>query len=533
MPSTMRVAALLLLCAGCSTAAPPAEGPLAQAIRISAEHNGVPRDLMVAVAEVEGGLQLARIRLIRTDDDVPIGGALELRHGAFNSLARGAALMATDELTLQVDTDLGTEAGARVLAELGRATSATENLASWRGALEQLSGYRDDRAQSDYAQRVLAVLHDGGAFDAREGEIVVLAAHPSLAVEPENDVEMQAQASTDTPDFAGAIWFTTDCTNKCTAGRPDGNASVDTIVIHDTEGGWDASVSTLQNDSGKSVHYIVDADGSRVGQFRHETDTTWHAGNWDYNKHSIGIEHAGFVANTSGYARAEYDKSVSLVKSIRSRWQVPLDRVHIVGHYQIPNGNDIAESSAPCASQLDTCETSADYGGADNHRDPGYHWDWCQYMESLGGECACADAWSLWNCTNDHTEAVRCVGGMVEIDHCSAGCESMAVGTADVCNHAAQPSPSPSPSIDPTTTNPDPTMPDPNRPPVLSTPRSPSAHFVADSSAKSGCNVSGAPADGALIVTMLLSLSGAVRAARRRAARFFVRSRAARRPAAR
>ena len=32
-------------------------------------------------------------------------------------------------------------------------------------------------------------------------------------------------------------------------------------------------MATLQFDSGKSVQYIIDADGSRVGQFRAETDT--------------------------------------------------------------------------------------------------------------------------------------------------------------------------------------------------------------------------------------------------------------------
>jgi len=174
-----------------------------------------------------------------------------------------------------------------------------------------------------------------------------------------SEIGVAQQAAGATPAFPGATWFTTDCTNKVTAGRPDGDASVDMIVIHDTEGGWDASVATLQNDSGKSVHYIVDADGKRVGQFRHETDTTWHAGSWEYNKHSVGIEHVGFASNASGYSDGEYQKSVELVKSIRTRWQVPLDRSHIVGHYQIPDGDHIAESSAPCSAQLDTCENSA------------------------------------------------------------------------------------------------------------------------------------------------------------------------------
>jgi N-acetyl-anhydromuramyl-L-alanine amidase AmpD len=492
---------LPLLLAACSPPAPP-EGPLAQSIRAAAERNGVSRDLMVAVAHIEGGLMLPRVRFLRADDDVPTGGVLELRHGAFNSLARGAELMGTSEETLRIDTDLGTEAGARVLRELGP---------DWRQAVMQLSGHADYAARADYARRVFQLLHDGGNLPGREGEIVLLPAHPEQAVDGDIGVSRQA---VETPDFPGAEWFTTSCTNKCTPGRPDGDASVDIIVIHDTEGGWDASVATLQNDSGKSVHYIVSADGKRVGQFRHETDTTWHAGNFEYNKHSIGIEHVGFASNTSGYSVGEYQTSVELVRSIRNRWKVPLNRTHIIGHYQIPDGTVIAESSPPCTAQLDTCETSANYGGAANHRDPGYHWDWCQYMERLGGSCPCADAWPLWNCTTDHTEAVRCVSGNVEIDHCDAGCDSMPVGTNDVCNHAA-PMPSTQPSTQPST--------EPSTEPSTV----PASHHVAKgppdppaSGIDAGCSVGGRVQGGWMWLIVLAALGvGARPSARSRARR--------------
>lgn len=44
-----------------------------------------------------------------------------------------------------------------------------------------------------------------------------------------------------------------------------------------------------------SAHYQVEADG-KVGQLVHDWDTAWHAGTWDANCRSIGIEHA----NVSG-----------------------------------------------------------------------------------------------------------------------------------------------------------------------------------------------------------------------------------------
>ncbi len=453
-PMTTRLALILTMVGGCSSVAPRApSGPVAQSVEQAAARNGVSRDLMLSIAAVEGGLLLDRVRVLQIGDDVPVGGVLELRHGKLNTLQRGAELMGTDETALRIDTDLGTEAGARVLAELGRQSGAhAGDLNSWQAALEELSGMSGVGAREEYAADVLEVLRAGGSFPARGGEQVIIDAHPEVALPAPS---VFREAANGTPDFPGALWFTTSCTNKCDIGRPDGNAAVNSIVIHDTEGGWAGSVATLQNDAGKSVHYIVDADGSRVGQFRPETDTTWHAGNYDVNKHSVGIEHVGTAADPNGYQTALYLKSAALVKSIRSRWSIPLDRQHIFGHYQVPNGNAIAESSPPCSLALDTCETDSNYGGADNHTDPGVHWQWCQYMEMLGGSCTCNDAYDHFNCTTDKTEAVRCVSGKVEIDHCTAGCVAQPIGVDDVCNKTPDPmTPDPNPTPDPMNPNP-------------------------------------------------------------------------------
>ncbi len=425
----LAAAIALFALAACDGAPPPPT--LAALVAESARASDVPEALVLAVAAVEGGLRLPRHREVDADDHVPVAGILELRHGALDTLALGARLAGTTEAALRADTDLGTRAGVLVLAHLGARSGARPgDLPSWRPALVALSGLRGPAADA-YADDVLEILRNGAEL-ATPGERLRIAPHAELPARLPPKPELRAAG---TPDFPGAEWFDTSCTGKCTPGRPDGNASVDTIVIHDTEGGWIASVATLQNDPGKSVHYIIDADGVRVGQFRPETDTTWHAGNFFYNKHSVGIEHVGVASDPAGYAPALYAKSRDLVQSIRTRWQVPLDRRHIIGHYQIPNGDNIAESSPACPDRLGACETSASYGGAGNHRDPGYYWQWCQYMELLGGSCTCNDAYELWNCTTDRTEAVRCADGMnVEIAHCPGGCEVMPVGTPDVCH---------------------------------------------------------------------------------------------------
>ena len=51
------------------------------------------------------------------------------------------------------------------------------------------------------------------------------------------------------------------------------------------------------------------------------------------------------AADPNGYSDKLYEKSTALVKSIRSRWKVPLDRDHIYGHYQVPDGNAISARS--------------------------------------------------------------------------------------------------------------------------------------------------------------------------------------------
>ena len=421
-------AAACLASAGTAVAQPDAHrGALLQRFEASAAAHGLPKDLLLAIAKTEGGLTIPAHRRVLPDAHVPAAGPLQLRHGRFDSLARGAALMGTTELALREDADLALEAGARVLAELGvRLGADARDLASWGPALEELGGYADDAHRLDYAHRVLDVLAKGGSFRARDGETIVLPPHDIPArIAPRPEI-LPA-------DYGPAEWFPTPETNKWTTGR-DGIA-VDRIVIHDTEGGWDASVATLQNDPGKSVHYIVGTDGT-VGQFVHEADTAWHAGNWFYNEHSVGIEHVGYYEQA--YPDALYAASATLVKYLTAKYAVPKDRDHIIGHDQIPNGNVMPESNPACESAPAVCETGTSYGGDDNHRDPG-DFEWCLYMvQRVGGTCKCDDVGASWTCSSDQTEAYRCANGAVEIEPCDGpgACESSDAGTNVVCHTA-------------------------------------------------------------------------------------------------
>lgn len=427
-------------CRAPSSEPPPAPGTLALALDRSAASAGVPRDMLVAIAAVEGGLGMPRLRTaLDVDSEVPAAGPLMLRRGKLNTLARGAALVGRTELELRQDADLALEAGALVLAELAARDQADVgdgrdfDAASWERTLEEMSGYGDDAHRADYARRVLAQLARGGAFEGRDGERVEL---------PSHDVPPSAFATLDTSlrplakaQYPGAEFFPTDCDGKCTTTR--GGNKVTMIVVHDTEGGWDASVATLQNDPGKSCHYIVDTDG-KVGQFVEESVTAWHAGNFHYNQRSIGIEHVGY--STKPYPEAQYTASVALVSHLAKKYGVAIDRSHVIGHDQIPDGSVISASSAPCSMSPRQCRESGKYGGAANHTDPGV-WEWPTFMKRLGGAAKCNDAAAVWVCSSDGTRAFRCKDEQVEVMTCAAPCEPMPSGTDDRCEPAPADSP--------------------------------------------------------------------------------------------
>jgi MYXO-CTERM domain-containing protein len=431
-------AAILTLLVGCGQGgAPDLSGPTDAMITAAANGSHVPRDLMVAVAHVEGGLGLAAVREVESDEAVPVAGVLELRHGRYNSLARGAALMGATEMDLQIDLAKGTEAGARVLDDIARDRAiARVDLADWSGVVEELSGHRSRTQQIAYRAEVFHLLRYGGTARARGGETLVIPPHEEIPVEL--TWAPPALETQGTPEYPGAIWFDTPQANKWTPGR---DTPITMIAVHDTEGGWNASVSTLQNDGGKSVHYIIDADGGKVGQFVAEGDTAWHAGNWFYNQHMIGIEHVGY-AGVDDYQTALYAKSADLVRTIAKRNKLGpnhdgtgLDRSVMVGHQEVPDGNVIAEGSPPCSMSPGSCVQSPNYGGASNHRDPGVNWEWCQYMEMIGdgASCKCNDAFDHFNCVHDLSEAVRCPNDVVEFIHCPGGCVGMPNGVDDIC----------------------------------------------------------------------------------------------------
>ena len=118
------------------------------------------------------------------------------------------------------------------------------------------------------------------------------------------------------------------------------------IVIHIMEGSLAGTDSWFKNPASQvSAHYGIGKAGE-VHQYVKETDTAWHAGrvsapSWKLiktsggafinpNYYTIGIEH-----EESEWTDAMYNASSEMIKAISSRWNISLDRDHVIGHHEI------------------------------------------------------------------------------------------------------------------------------------------------------------------------------------------------------
>ena len=118
-----------------------------------------------------------------------------------------------------------------------------------------------------------------------------------------------------------------------------------------------------------STHYVVDRQG-RIGLVQPEQNAAWHAGpvdrqpglSWSWTKgqngkyngnyNSIGIEIINRDGNKEDYTDEQYTSVARLVKDIVTRYGIPIDRSHIVGHQELSKAK----------------------------ADPGSHWNWDRFM---------------------------------------------------------------------------------------------------------------------------------------------------------
>lgn len=140
------------------------------------------------------------------------------------------------------------------------------------------------------------------------------------------------------------------------------------IIIHITEETFDDTVSKTQDPNyGASFNYLSDNSTNRIYQFLNpDTDVAWHSANSFYNTQAIGIEQVGIDGNPDSITNRLYKNTASLVKYLCEKYNIPLDRQHILGHDEIPT-------------------TSSDKQRIiDQHYDPGPYYNWNYLFELMG-----------------------------------------------------------------------------------------------------------------------------------------------------
>ncbi|WP_030559011.1 N-acetylmuramoyl-L-alanine amidase [Streptomyces aureocirculatus] len=294
------------------------------------------------------------------------------------TLKRAAQLSGQPAHRLREDSAANVRGGAALLAatqkHLGKPLS--DDPADWYGAIARFSGADDRASAASYANEVFAVIRDGQRRTTDAGQHLTLAARPGLAPDPAQlrhlGLRRAPAAGTDCPQTLACEWIPApyeefgdkDYGNHDKADRPK-SQGIKYIVVHDTEGSWEGVLKLVQDPTYVSWHYTLRSSDGHVAQHVRTKDVAWHAGNWYVNAKSIGLEHEGFLtAPDTWYTEAMYRSSARLVKYLAKRYDIPLDRQHILGHDTVPG------------------TTAATIRGM--HTDPGPYWDWQHYFTLLG-----------------------------------------------------------------------------------------------------------------------------------------------------
>lgn len=315
----------------------------------------------------------------RGDTERPVGD--EEFGPALTTLYRAAELTGTDAATLRAKPAENIAGGAALLAayqeDLGAPASADP--ADWYGAVAKYAGAAYEQDAATFADEVYATIRDGAARTTDDGQAVRLAGDPSVAPQQrwlgELGLPRLAAEDVECPKRLGCEWIPATYrqtnpddlgayVNHDKANRPR-DQKIEYIVIHDTEGRYPGVINMVQDPTrAASWQYTLRSSDGHIAQHVKHKDVAWQAGNWNINAKSIGLEHEGFAKDQgTWYTEAMMRSSATLVRYLAAKYDIPLDRTHVIGHDNVPG------------------TTTPNIPGM--HWDPGPYWDWERYFELL------------------------------------------------------------------------------------------------------------------------------------------------------
>ncbi len=103
------------------------------------------------------------------------------------------------------------------------------------------------------------------------------------------------------------------------------------IVIHATELSYSDTIARFQSANQVSAHVVIrQADGHRTEMVA-PGNVAWHAGNWDMNCRSLGIEQEAYIEDSAAYTESMMAALAIQIQEWSARYHVPLDRAHLLG----------------------------------------------------------------------------------------------------------------------------------------------------------------------------------------------------------
>lgn len=357
-----------------------------EAVLLAVSYNQSRWETHGTAASVDGGYGLMNLTSPQAPSDAKGTGQTPKVSGTSRhyTLDKAAQLLHEIADQLRQNDEQNVRGAAAVLAQYAKDThggTLPTNLADWYGAVSQYASAATSTGAADFADAVFNTIKTGVSTTTSDGQAMSL---PATNVTPNkpaalnqtfrsqqttnngaecpNDLNCRfvpagyAQNSADPADYG----------NYDHANRPK-DMDIKYIVIHDTEGSYQSAIDHFQDTTSYvSCNYVIRSSDGAVTQMVRNQDVGWCAGDWYVNMHSINIEHEGFAANGKAwYTEAMYASSAKLVRYLAKKYNIPLDRQHIIGHDNIPTTNPLSMPN--------------------QHWDPGPYWDWNHYMALLHG----------------------------------------------------------------------------------------------------------------------------------------------------
>ena len=377
-----------------------------------AQYPRIPRGTLEAIAYTQSRWQnlqpAARGKDSRHQDMPSAWGLMGLYHGEgfADQVGEAADLLKRSAQQVMTDPALNVLAAAALL-DRELSGSSDDEIASIAGALERYAGYPADEgsvssyARASFAFDVLLTL-DRGVNDrgivvperavkwevAFEPDMLVKLDAPFLRLDVQGDTIETDKYRVDpitehlenksevldgsgspksgdsilSTDYAPAIWLASPNYSS------RGGVAIREAVIHTTEGNYAGAISWLRNPASQaSAHYVVRSSDGQITQLVRESDKAWHARS--HNPYSLGIEHEGFVSNSSWYTTAMYNASSGIVRMFCARYagitcSTAYKGASSSGHMVLGDSVDIKGHQ---------------HLSDNDHNDPGIYWNWSRY----------------------------------------------------------------------------------------------------------------------------------------------------------